>query len=285
MAAPSAVIDAGHLDVTQRPLQPDLVITTRVEVSLLGGFEVRVNGAPVASTHWSRRDTAALVKLLALSARRSLHREQVLDALWPDVAVDVAAPRLHKAAHYARKALGQQDAVVLSADTVSLCPDDDLWVDVVRFRSLTADALSDGGIASAEAALALYAGDVLPGDPYESWSEPHRRDLHRLYVEMLHQAEDWHRALAADPANETAHLALAERHSQRGDRVAALRQLDQLERAIREDLGLDPSERALELRRRIVQAVPNGSRVDATTGVDDPPPPCPAAVSGDQCCA
>ena len=43
------------------------VITPRIEVSVLGGFEVRVNGQPVASRHWSRRHSAALVKLLATS--------------------------------------------------------------------------------------------------------------------------------------------------------------------------------------------------------------------------
>ena len=63
---------------------------------------------------------------------RSLHRELVIDALWPDLGMDDAAPRLHKAAHYARRALGHRDAVVLSAEAVRLCPDDDVQVDVMR---------------------------------------------------------------------------------------------------------------------------------------------------------
>src|SRR4051794_26737970 len=97
--------------------EPTSPALTRVEIALLGGFEVRVGDRPISADRWSRRHSTALVKLLALAPGLSLHREQVIDALWPDLDVDIAAPRLHKAAHYARKTLGRRDAVVLSADT------------------------------------------------------------------------------------------------------------------------------------------------------------------------
>ena len=51
-------------------------------------------------------------ELLALTEGRSMHREQVMDALWPELSVDAAGPRLHKAAHYARRALGDQPHAV-----------------------------------------------------------------------------------------------------------------------------------------------------------------------------
>src|SRR4051795_1265090 len=80
-----------------------------VSVRLLGGFEVVVDGRAVHPQHWRRRSAAALVKLLALAPGRRMRREEVIDALWPDLLVDEAAPRLHKAAHYARTALGARD--------------------------------------------------------------------------------------------------------------------------------------------------------------------------------
>jgi hypothetical protein len=70
-----------------------------VDIRLLGGFEVAVDGAKVPDEVWRRRYAAGLVKLLALQPTRRLLRDQVLDALWPDLLVDEAAPRLHKAAH------------------------------------------------------------------------------------------------------------------------------------------------------------------------------------------
>ena len=215
-----------------------------------------MDGRAIASSHWSRRQSAALVKLLALTPARSLHREQVIDALWPGLAVDGAAPRLHKAAHYARRTLGHRDAVVLSAETVRLCPEDDVEVDAMRFQQLAESAVQSGGVAAAKGALAVYDGEVLPQDLYEPWVEQHRLHLGRLYVELLHQAGDWHQALAVDAADESAHLALVQRYAERGDRAAALRQLDQLDRVMRHDLGLEPSERALDLRRRVLAAAP-----------------------------
>ncbi len=79
-----------------------------IEITLLGRFEVRRDGQPVPADAWGRRHAAALVKLLALSPGRRLHREQVIDALWPDDTVEDAAPKLHKAAHFARKAAGDR---------------------------------------------------------------------------------------------------------------------------------------------------------------------------------
>jgi DNA-binding SARP family transcriptional activator len=235
----------------------------RVQVRLLGGFQVTVDGRNLPPRHWARRHSAALVKLLALAPGRSLHREQVIDALWPDLDVDHAAPRLHKAAHYAREALGHRDAVVLTADTVRLFPGDDVDIDRARFQEHAESAVADGSVAAATAALAVYGGELLPHDLYEPWTEQPRLHLTRLHTELLHQAEDWHQVLAADPTNEPAHLALAQRYLERGDRPAALRQLDELDRILQLEFGLEPSQRALALRQRIETA-------DATVAVDRP---------------
>ena len=244
----------------------------RVQMRLLGGFQVRVDGRTLPPRHWSRRHSAALVKLLALAPARSLHREQVIDALWPDLDLDHAAPRLHKAAHYAREALGHRNAVVLNADTVRLYPDHDVDIDRARFQQSAESAVADGGVAAAKAALAEYGGELLPHDPYEPWAEQPRLHLSRLHAELLHQSEDWHRVLAADPTNEPAHLALAQRYVERGDRPAALRQLDELDRVMRHELGLGPSQRALELRQRIEIVAPDRPCCPDPAGVVDGAP-------------
>ena len=94
----------------------------RVGVQLLGRFAVDIDGCPVADDLWSRRSAASLVKMLALSERGRLHRDQVVDALWPDAPLDRALPRLHKAAHFVRKATGVQDSIVLADQLVELFP-------------------------------------------------------------------------------------------------------------------------------------------------------------------
>src|SRR3954468_14506290 len=93
-----------------------------VRVTMLGGFTLTIDGRPIDSADWSRRQPVTLVKILALAPQRRLHREQVIDLLWPDDSVAQALPKLHKAAHYARKALNIPSAVVLRGENVMLLP-------------------------------------------------------------------------------------------------------------------------------------------------------------------
>ncbi len=142
-----------------------------IEITLLGTFEVRRDGEAVPAGAWSRRHAAALVKLLALSPGRRLHREQVIDALWPDLAVDEAAPRLHKAAYFARKAAGD-DAVVLRGESVALFPDQSVTVDLaaVRRRRRRGTPRRRRGTPPSRVGRAAV-GDLLPDDLYEEWAE------------------------------------------------------------------------------------------------------------------
>jgi DNA-binding SARP family transcriptional activator/tetratricopeptide (TPR) repeat protein len=224
-----------------------------VDVSLLGRFEVRLDGRPLPDSAWTRRQAAALVKLLALSPRRQLHREQVIDALWPDHSVEEAGPRLHKAAYYARRALGA-DGVVLRSDAVALFPDRGVTVDVDRFQELATDALDSGEPAHAAKALEAYHGPLLPEDPYEPWAEAARARLAALRVRLLRQAQRYAELVECDPTDGEAHLALMRQHAARGDRHSALRQFERLQRALHGELGLGPSEEAIALRDSLFDA-------------------------------
>lgn len=72
---------------------------------LLGGFRVEVDGAPVASETWTRQTARTLVKLLAITRGHRLHRDEVLETLWPDQPADAALNALRKALHDARQTL------------------------------------------------------------------------------------------------------------------------------------------------------------------------------------
>jgi predicted ATPase/DNA-binding SARP family transcriptional activator len=227
----------------------------RVDIDLLGRFSVAIDGRPVPDQAWRRRSAAAVVKLLALQPGRRLHREQLIDLLWPDLVVEQAAPRLHKAAHYARTALGCPGSVVLSGDVVTLFPDAQVVVDVDTFEE-TADAYRASGDRScAEEAIALYRGDLLPDDTYEPWSDVDRQRLRVRYLEVLRLAERWSELVAAEPFDEEAHLRLVHQYVQDGDRGRALRHLDAMERSWREELGTRPGRDAQALRAE-VQAMP-----------------------------
>jgi hypothetical protein len=141
-----------------------------IHVTLLGRFAVTVGGVPVAEAGWKRRHAAAVVKVLALAPGRRLHREQVIDLVWPGDTIAEAVPKLHKAAHFARRAIGVPDSVVLRGDQVVLYPGGSVTVDAVQFGELARRALATGDAAAAREALALYGGELLPADRYEEWA-------------------------------------------------------------------------------------------------------------------
>jgi DNA-binding SARP family transcriptional activator/tetratricopeptide (TPR) repeat protein len=220
-----------------------------VHITLLGGFEVVADGRRVPPADWHRRQAAALVKLLALVPGRSLHRERVIDALWSGLDLDEAAPRLHKAAHYARRSLGDPRSLVLNGETVALCPDADVDVDAIRFERLAEsarDARTAGDAADA------YPGELLPQDVYDPWTQEPRERLRLLYLRMLRTAGRWEALTAADPSDEQAHLALIRSLAGAGDRRSALRQFERLEGGLRRELGVAPSPEALRLRDELL---------------------------------
>lgn len=238
-----------------------------VEIRLLGPFQVALNGRPVPDTVWSRRDAASLVKLLALRANAQLHREQVIDLLWPDLGVDEAAPRLHKAAHFARKAVGRADAVVLRGEMVSLFPGETVVVDVDDFERSARTALAGGSTAHAGAVLDRHPGEPLPADLYAAWAEEPRARLAGLRDRLLRQAGRWREILEQEPADESAHLALMRELVRNGDRHGALRQFESLDRTLRRELGTEPGPDAVKLRDELVEVLRGvGSMTPAEVG-------------------
>lgn len=218
----------------------------RAEIRLLGGFEVRRGDAVVPREAWRHRRAAELVKMLALAPDRTMHRELVLDALWPDLSPAAAAANLHKAAHLARAALGPR-AVVLRNELVALWPDSPVTVDAVQLELDASTALRDGDPARCAEVAASYPGELLPDDRYASWSELPRERIQSLRLALLRQAGQWALLLAEDPTDEEAHRNLMRAHAGAGRRSQALRQFDRLRDALDADLDVQPSAESVAL--------------------------------------
>jgi DNA-binding SARP family transcriptional activator len=101
-----------------------------VSITMLGEFAIQIDNRRIGLEAFERRGAAELVQLLAMQPGRRLHRERVLDALWPGVPADRISNHLHKAASYARKALELSKAIVLRSEHVSLLPNHKVAVDV-----------------------------------------------------------------------------------------------------------------------------------------------------------
>jgi DNA-binding SARP family transcriptional activator len=228
-----------------------------LRIELLGGFRVSVGGRPVPDETWRRRKAAAVVKLLALAPAHRLHREQMMDALWPELDPAASGPNLRKALHHARRALDAPDgARVISsdADFVSL-PRDELWLDVEVFQTAVAAARRTGDIDEYERALSLYREGLLPEDAYEEWAVGPRDELHLEFLAVLEELAGFleargdlvravavvRRLIAAEPLREESHTALIRLHALAGRRAEALREYEHLSRLLEKEFGTGPS--------------------------------------------
>jgi len=209
----------------------------QLEVRLLGRFEVLIDSRPVPADAWAQRRAEDLVKLLALAPGHRMPRDEVLEMLWPRLGADAAASNLHKAASYARRALGDRSAVVLRGGVVELAPAAEVTTDVERFER---------GDDSA------YGGELLPDERYEQWTLGPRARLRERRLAVLRSEGRWEEVLREEPADEEAHRALMRRHVASGDRPAAARRF----RLLRDELsrlGAEPSAETLALQRELMR--------------------------------
>ena len=142
---------------------------TELRIDLLGGFHVSVRGAAVPNDAWRRRKPAALLKLLALAPGHRLQREQLMDALWPDLDPGAAAANLRKAVHQLRTVLdetakGDGELIVSERDALTLAAAN---FDIDEFHSSLSAARRATDLDAYRHALDLYRGELLPDDRYE----------------------------------------------------------------------------------------------------------------------
>src|SRR5215204_1431051 len=131
-----------------------------VRIWLLGGFGVSIGSSPIQKGSWRLRKAAALVKLLSLAPGHRMHREQVMDLLWPDLGKKAASNNLRQTLHAARGTLDPTAAsryLASEDEALVLCPGDSPWVDIEVFEEATLTARRSRDPAAYRAAIDLYA--------------------------------------------------------------------------------------------------------------------------------
>lgn len=228
------------------------VAPAALRVQLLGRFAVTVGGTELPSDRWPSLRAAHLVQLLALQPRHRLARDQVIDALWPQLDVLAGGANLRKALHHARQALGRHDAVVAQAGELELWPDRPMQVDADIFEQVADAALARRDPSGCADAAATYPGDLLPGSRYERWTEGLRERLRARHLELLRAAAQWARLAELEPTDEPAHRALMQRELEAGNRAAALRWYAHLRDALQETLSVAPDPQTESLYQRCI---------------------------------
>lgn len=219
----------------------------KVFIQLLGRFAISIDGEEVPSAAWKRDRAAAIVKLLAVSPQYRIHREQAMEAFWPDLDIEAAGANLRKAIHFARRAVGIQDFITVSREIVALSSDIEFETDVARFEAAARRAIKSGDPAECEKAADLYGGVLLPDDRFLEWLDGPRYQLQKLYADVLRTGRLWRHLIALDPTDEEAQCALMQAALDAGNRTEAIRQFDQLRERLHAELGVGPGKAAIEL--------------------------------------
>lgn len=244
----------------------------QLRLRLLGGFEAERAGADVAPGGWQRRSAKTLTKLLAAAPGHALHREQVLDMLWPRADLESALNSFGKALHAARRALEPEllprasSSYLQLSDSVVALDGEHVWVDVDHFEVLAEDALRTDDVRRYEAALAAHGGELLPEDRYEDWCAARRERVAELRLRLLTglaealaergaqgaAAARLREALQCDPTREDLHRSLMALYAAAGTRDQAVRQFHLCEDVLRRELDLAPSEETRALYEQLL---------------------------------
>ncbi len=227
-----------------------------LRVLMLGGFQVFRGGIPIPAEAWHRRKARHLLLYLLLR-RAPVARDELLDALWPDLPPDSAALALNTTFSELRRILEPQlgrgiPSRYLERDeeTLTLRQTEGLWCDVWAFEEAART-----GVAGATQVLALYRGDFLPEEPYVDWALRERERLHERYLNVLMawleervRAGAWQegvelarRILEREPWLEEVWRALMTCLAKVGRRSEALRAYQECIRALRAELDADPA--------------------------------------------
>jgi DNA-binding SARP family transcriptional activator len=258
-----------------------------VRLSVLGTLDLKAPDDRVLSSILAQPKRTALLAFLALARPRGLQRRDVLLALfWPELPEDRARANLSNALYFLRRSLPAGTLAARGDGEIGI-EDGRVWCDALALET----ALEEG---RAEDALALYAGDLLPGfhlddaPEWERWLDDERARLRRTMSAAACGLADraaadgdsaaaagWaRRALELDPADELALRRLVGLLDGMGDRVGALREYDAFAARLEAELGLEPSPETRALADAVRQREEARAAPAAADGV-----PVPVAVS------
>ncbi|HET9110684.1 MAG TPA: AAA family ATPase, partial [Ktedonobacterales bacterium] len=242
-----------------------------VHLQLLGDFRLTCDDTPVEGISTPRLQS--LVAYLALHRDAPQLRQRLAFLFWPDSSEAQARNNLRQFVHALRHTAPDISGILqIDTHTLQWRRDVDLRLDVEEFeralgvvedQTLAQDA---GAVhAAGERMLALYQADLLPGC-YDEWITPERERLRERFTQALGWLIAFYEArrdfamaircarqhIRCDPLNEEGYRCLMRLHALTDDRVGELRAFQACATALRQALGMEPSQATEELHQRLL---------------------------------
>ena len=247
-----------------------------LRIFLLGSFRVCMGRGSSDGRTWRLRKAVTMLQILSMTPGHHLHRDQLIDLLWPDTSPETAYNKFHQVLYIARRNLEEleprvqgTDILKLNRHIVSLGVQGQVWTDVRAFEHAARRATATGTIADFNTAIECYTGDLLENEPYEDRFINHREALRREFHRMLlglstlylehgdvgYAISVLERLLAKDPTLEEAHVRLMQLYATAGLRYQAVAQYHALRSALHDEFAILPSPTS----RKLYEAIVDGS--------------------------
>jgi DNA-binding SARP family transcriptional activator len=258
-------------------VNPKLVGKQPLRVFTLGHFGLAIAGKGLEVDSWKRQQAVLVLKCLVSQLGRPVHRERLIDWLWPDADAVRGWQRLKVNISFLREKLRSGGAARETIETVGhsyILRRDAVWVDSEAFGDLVAAGwrlLRDGDAKNARArfeeAQSLYRGDYLEDKPYEDWCAEERERLREVYLEMLdgmvkcyageglfmEAAQFCKVALNNDPGRESFLRALLENLVNLGQADWAEAQFNTWRQNLNQEYGLQPTPETMAVFARLIE--------------------------------
>ncbi len=240
----------------------------QLRIQTMGAFRLWRGTEEAPARAWRRQKARQLFLLFLTHRRRLIHREQIIDILWPDQPAEeagrdfkIAYNALCQVLEPARARNAPSAYIVRDGPRYGLRPEADVWLDVALFDELTAAGdrqLQQRPAVARDAyrqALALYHGTYLQEFPYLTWADQERqrllngaiRSAERLARSLAQEGlwdeaiEVCQAALTHDNCCEPAYQILIQAHIAQGNPSAARRIYQQCVATLERELSLPPT--------------------------------------------
>ena len=245
--------------------------TEATRIQLCGRLRVDIGQRHVTPALRGRQGRV-LLAYLVLNRKRSVSRDELIEAIWPGAAPHDPSASLRTQLSHLRSALGVE--ALAGRDTVELRLPENVWIDIEAAEQ--AIDIADSALASAEWKDAWVRAHIslnISGRPFLSgfeatWVDEVRHELSELELRSLEAisragvglggselagAERSARALIrAAPFRETGYLNLMEALVASGNTAEALRTYEELRRLLRDELGSAPGAETQALHRKLL---------------------------------
>jgi DNA-binding SARP family transcriptional activator len=236
-----------------RKLASHIYVEDQNRVRIAVGTQV-IEGASI------RRKVLSLLCFLLSRPGFAAAKDQVLDALWPDLEPDVAANSLNQTIYFLRRVFEPQYKDDLSAEYVHH-ESDVLWLDrdLIDSRSARCDALMSSLTDDLNPATLIelsrtYVGPFALEFLYEEWAVAYRTTQHSRYLQLIERSSrrdlgigQFDRAIAllehglkVDPDADQLEALLVHLYRRTGANAAAAERYAHYASVLRRDLGVEP---------------------------------------------